>query len=311
VPPSAPVPHPAPPRFVAGVDGGGSGTRVRLHEHGGDARGVGQAGPSGLSQGIDQAWRHVEQALDAAFADAGVARPVHAQIALGLGLAGVESETQRRSFLAADPGFARCLLFSDAETTLHGAFGGRAGIAIAAGTGSVGLARRPDGSMHRAGGWGFPLGDEGGGAWIGQQAVALAQRAIDGRARAGPLAQAVWRCTGRDADALLRWCAAAGQHGFAQLAPVVFEAARDGDAAATALLDAAAGELAALAQALDADDVALPIVLTGGIGARLHERWPAALRARLVAPKGDSADGALALLRAALSAEASAGAAQR
>ena len=244
-------PRTAAPRFVAGVDGGGSGTRVRLEERGGArARGVGQAGPSALAQGVEQAWRHIGLALDAAFRDAGITRPSDSDIALGLGLAGVESAFNRQAFLAADPGFARCLLFSDAQTSLQGAFGARAGIVIAAGTGSVGLARWHDGSLHHAGGWGFPSGDEGGGAWLGQRAVQLAQRALDGRAAPGPLTNAVWRNTGRDAESLVRWCQAAGQQAYAQLAPLVFEAARQADAAATELLDAAAAELAALAQAL-------------------------------------------------------------
>ena len=60
--------------------------------------------------------------------------------------------------------------------------------------------------------------------------------------------------------------------------------------------------LARLAHGLSAEPGAgqLPIVLNGSIGARLAPRWPAALRARLVAPAGDSADGALLLLRRAL-----------
>jgi N-acetylglucosamine-6-phosphate deacetylase len=41
-------------------------------------------------------------------------------------------------------------------------------------------------------------------------------------------------------------------------------------------------------------------VVRGSVGERLLSRWPAALRARCVSPAGDSADGALALLRAAL-----------
>ena len=78
-------PRTAAPRFVAGVDGGGSGTRVRLEERGGArARGVGQAGPSALAQGVEQAWRHIGLALDAAFRDAGITRPSDGEVALGL-----------------------------------------------------------------------------------------------------------------------------------------------------------------------------------------------------------------------------------
>lgn len=288
------------PRLLVGIDGGGSGTRARLADAHGRVLGSGRAGPSALGQGVAQAWRHIGQALDAAFADAGRVRLPDLEVALGLGLAGVERPSRRDEFIAADPGFARCAVFSDAQTTLRGAFGGGPGIVIAAGTGSIGLVQTRDGTQRRAGGWGFPAGDEGSGAWLGLHAMQMAQAALDGRAAAGSLARAVWRIAGADAEALLQWCEAAGQHAYAQLAPAVFDAARDGDAAAVALLDAAAAELARHIDALSAGstpDHDLPIVLAGSIGERLRERLPPAQRARCVDPAGDSADGALALLR--------------
>lgn len=294
-------------RYLAGVDGGGSGTRLRLHAADGRAIGYGQAGPSGLAQGVGQAWRHVGQALDAAFGDAGLVRAPDREVALGLGLAGVEIAGRRAAFLAADPGFACCALFGDAESTLRGAFGDAPGIVIAAGTGSIGLARGRDGTQRRCGGWGFPVADEGSGAWLGLRAMQAAQAALDGRAAAGPLSRAVSRLAGADVAALLLWCEGAGQQRYASLAPCVFEAAREHDAAAQALLEAAAAELARHVQALEAASAGgrdLPIVLTGSIGERLQHLWPEALRQRCVAPLGDSADGALALLREALAAEA-------
>ena len=44
------------PRFHLGVDGGGTGTRLRLAEANGAEIGFGEAGPSALGQGIAQAW---------------------------------------------------------------------------------------------------------------------------------------------------------------------------------------------------------------------------------------------------------------
>lgn len=287
-------------RFLVGIDGGGSGTRARLADAHGRPLGSGRAGPSALGQGIAQAWRHVGDALDKAFADAGLPRAPEREIALGLGLAGIERPSRRDGFLAADPGFARCVLFSDAQTTLRGAFGGAPGIVIAAGTGSIGLVQRRDGAQRRVGGWGFPVGDEGSGAWLGQRAMQVAQGALDGRAVAGLLARGVWRLAGADAGSLLRWCEGAGQQAYAQLAPAVFDAARAGDPAAVALLDAGAAELARHIEALSIDDMTLPIVMAGSIGERLRDRLPPPQRARCVAPLGDSADGALALLRDAL-----------
>jgi glucosamine kinase len=137
------------------------------------------------------------------------------------------------------------------------------------------------------------------------QAVRALQNALDGRSPAGPLSAAVAGAVGPDAPAVQAWCAQAGQHACAQLAPLVFMAAEQGDAQAAAMLQVAADELARLARALSAqtaDGCHLPIVLNGSVGARLAALWPAALQARLVKPAGDSADGALLLLRQVLEA---------
>ena len=289
------------PRFLIGVDGGGTGTRARLQDAQGQTLGEGRAGPSGLSQGIAQAWHHVLQAVAHAFADAGLTPTPPADIALGLGLAGAIVPAQRQAFLAADPGYVACVLHSDAIALLVGAHRGRPGIIVAAGTGSVGAVHTAAGALREVGGWGFPVGDEGGGAWLGLHAMQAAQAAYDGRAAGGALTDAVLQRCGPDASSLLAWCANARQHAYAQVAPLVFDAAEAGDPVAEALLQAAADELARHVYALQpAQEPLLAVAVGGSIGLRLAERWPADLRARRVEPAGDSADGALHLLRKAL-----------
>lgn len=317
VPPTLPTP-PAAPRWRVGVDGGGSGTRLRLLDVQGRVLGVGEAGPSGLSQGVAQAWRHVQQALDAAWVAAGLLpadwRQAAPQLALGLGLAGAEVRPQHTAFCAAVrasvPALGALVLGHDGTTQLLGAHAGRAGVVVAAGTGSVATARAADGTVHTAGAWGFPAGDEGGGAWLGRHAVQVLQRALDGRDRQGALTTALTAHLNATPDtaaaALLDWCATAGQQAYATLAPLVFDAAEAADPVAGALLQRAADELAALVHALDARVAAqgradrqpagLPVVLTGSIGRRLLARWAPALRARVVEPAGDAIDGALRLL---------------
>lgn len=49
----------------------------------------------------------------------------------------------------------------------------------------------------------------------------------------------MWRAAGGQREALMDWCAQAGQHGVAQLAPLVFDSV-DADPAAAHLLDDAA-----------------------------------------------------------------------
>lgn len=291
------------PRFHVGVDGGGTGTRARLCDCEGRALGEGQAGPSGLGQGIAQAWRHVQEAVAGAFMQARLAQPGPSALALGLGLAGADVQAWREAFLAADPGYARCELSTDSVTQLLGAHAGGPGLVVAAGTGSVAAALDGQGRVHSCGGWGYVSGDEGSGAWLGLRAMRHAQQAADGRAQAGPLAAAVRTHAGPSAAAMLAWCAGAGQAAWAGLAPMVFEAADAGDPAAQRLLDRAAGELARLVAALDARcGQALALVVRGSVGERLASRLPASLQARRVAPRGDSCDGALRLLGPSLQA---------
>jgi glucosamine kinase len=285
-------------RYLLGVDGGGSGTRVRLASSAGERLGFGEGGPSALGQGIEQAWANVSQAVRAAFDAAGLPPAEPAHCAIGLGLAGVTVGARHDAFLRAAPPFARVVLDHDAYTTLLGAHEGRPGIVVAAGTGSVGEVLRPDGTRDIASGWGFPVGDEGSGAWLGLRAVREAQCALDGRAPRGALARAVLGVVGKQRDALLGWCDRAGQHAYAQLAPLVFETEAD-DPASAALVARAAQDLEAVVHALDPQAI-LPVVVTGSVGRRLQPRLSAAVRARCVEPAGDSADGALLLLRKAL-----------
>ncbi len=70
---------------------------------------------------------------------------------------------------------------SDEEIALVGARGGLNGVVLMAGTGSAAYGIGADGRVRRAGGWGYVLGDEGAGYWIGLQALRLLTLFGDGR----------------------------------------------------------------------------------------------------------------------------------
>ncbi len=282
--------------YRVGIDGGGSGTRARLTDADGRILGEGHSGASGLAQGIEQAWRHIGAAIAAAVQVAelpGLPAPQPANTALALGLAGANSRPLHQQFLHHNPGYPVLRLESDALTALLGAHGGGAGAMLAVGTGSVGLARLADGRCRSVGGWGFPSGDEGSGAWLGLHAANLAQQLCDGRLPPAALAEAVLQHCGQQREALLEWCCQAGQAEFASLAPLVFACAEH-DPLAEALLARAVHCMEQLLLALD-PAAALPLALLGSVGQRLAPRLPAPLRARLVRPRGDAMDGALSL----------------
>jgi glucosamine kinase len=285
--------------YLVGVDGGGSGTRALLaRRDGGAVIGSGQAGPSALARGIAPAWQAIATATTRAFESAGLPSVTWSDCALGAGLSGASHAPWRDAFLGANIGFARVALDSDSFTMLLGAHAGRPGAIVAAGTGSVGEVLRMDGSRASIGGWGFPIGDEGSGAWLGWQAVRHAQAAMDGRALAGALARHVWATCGADRVALLDWCRGAGQFEYAQLAPAVFAAEAD-DPYAVALLESAVAELEAIAHALDPEGE-LPLAVSGSVGRRLAPRFSPALRGRSVELAQAADAGALTLIRRAL-----------
>ncbi|MGQ3053552.1 MAG: BadF/BadG/BcrA/BcrD ATPase family protein [Roseateles sp.] len=278
-----------PVRWWVGIDGGGTSTRAVVANAQGHIVGRGEAGASALGQGADQAWRHVAEAVGGA----GVPGLELKDCALGLGLSGTGVPAQLKAFVAADPGVARFTLATDGLVALLGAHGGRPGALMISGTGSVAEALLPDGSRRMVGGWGWQIGDEGSGAWLGQQAMKLAQAAYDSRAAAGPLVQSVWRQAGTTRADLLGFCAQAGQGGYASLAPFVFEHEAD-DPAAAAMLDQAACALDALATALHPS---LPLALAGSIALRLAPRLSPALQSRRVEPQGEPVIGALWLIQ--------------
>jgi len=281
--------------FLIGVDGGGSGTRVRLARADGQLLGEGQAGPSALLHGIKNAWVAVEEAMARAFAAAGVTQPARDHIAIGLGLAGVHNKQWAANFVAANPGFAAVALETDAFTTVLGAHEGQPGAIIALGTGSVGEILHTDGSRHEVGGWGFPSGDEAGGAWIGMKAINHVQQVVDGRVPGSDFSQAVADACGGSRDRIQVWLANANQTAFAQLARIALQFAGS-DPAARRILTEAGEQVALIAHGLDPSGT-LPIALCGGLGEPLRAFLPPALLQRIVPPKGDSAAGGLRLIQ--------------
>ncbi|MDO8439528.1 MAG: BadF/BadG/BcrA/BcrD ATPase family protein [Telluria sp.] len=280
--------------YLIGVDGGGTGTRVRLARADGAPLSQGLSGPSGLAHGIAQAWASIDDAVAKAFAAIGVASPAIGSAAIGLGLAGVHNRQWAAQFEQANPGYAALRLATDGFTTLVGAHQGQPGTIVAIGTGSVGQALLADGTEIEVGGWGFPAGDEASGGWIGLRAINYIEQVLDGRKPASAFADALMAACGNERDAVQVWLASATQTSYAQLAPIVIAHA-SGNSIARGFLIEAGLEVASIARALDPSGL-LPLALCGGLGAPLREFLPAELLARSVTPHGDAASGALRMI---------------
>jgi glucosamine kinase len=284
--------------YLLGVDGGGTGTRVLLANRQGAVLAQASAGPSALGQGVAAAWQHIMAGVQKAFSLAGLEVPALSQCALGAGLSGVHHQPWRDQFVEQNPGFAHLAVENDATIALLAAHGGKPGAMVAAGTGSVGEALYADGTRHQVSGWGFPVGDEGSGAWLGLRAMSHAQEVLDRRLPGGHLAHTIHSLCGDHRDALQDWCANAAQNEYAQLARTVFESAAN-DPAAEALLVEAAAALERMAAALD-PKAELPLAICGSVGRQLLPRLASATRLRCIASPQDAVHGALTLVHQSL-----------
>lgn len=70
---------------------------------------------------------------------------------------------------------------TDARIALEGAFSGKPGAILISGTGSIILGKDLYGNIHRAGGCGRVIGDEGSGYSLGRKGLQAASKELDGR----------------------------------------------------------------------------------------------------------------------------------
>lgn len=281
-------------KYFIGVDGGGTGTRIRVWDQ--NLTRIAEAhGPSSaLAQGISEAWRAIMTTLSKAFSDAGLSVPSVKECAIGMGLAGANNLYWKNEFLLMNPGFKKIIVESDGLTTLLGAHQGQAGVIIALGTGSVGMSKNDKGEIHSVSGWGYPSGDEASGSWLGIQALRYTEKVMDGRRSSSPLSLAVKKICGSTPDNLLDWLGRAHSKEYATLAPLIFEHLHH-DAFAKELVNLALADIEEMLVALDSQK-SLPFSLCGSLGLRFVSELPSHLVSRHRPPQGDSADGALKLL---------------
>jgi len=249
---SSSVPSSPPSIVLLGIDCGGSHTAVVVGNRQGHilarAEGPGSAMRPG---GAERSAAVILDVARRAATQAHVALP--ATVALvGAAGAGRAPEQEALAAAVATAGVAeRVEVRGDIEIALAAAFGDGSGILINAGTGSIAYARGPDGKLHRAGGHGWQLGDEGGGYWMGRRALAAAARAHDGLEESSTLLERLLVALGlRTFDDLIRWTSTATPAQVAALAPHVLNAAREGETVAQRIVADAAVELSQLVQIL-------------------------------------------------------------
>ncbi|MGL6075662.1 MAG: N-acetylmuramic acid 6-phosphate etherase [Fimbriiglobus sp.] len=260
--------------LVIGIDGGGTNTVALLAEAAtGNVLGRGAAGPSNIqSVGVERGLQALNECIERAFLAAGL--PVSEVGAIALGLAGIDRQEGHDVIngWATRERIARKLQIANDATLLLAAGTPEGwGIAVIAGTGSIAFVRDEAGNVGRCGGWGYVLGDEGSAYMIALRGLQAACRAADRMTEPTTLLKRFLTrmnlATPPDLiPAVYRgpWDRAA----IASLAPIVFEAAQQGDGIASAIVKSEASELA-LTTAAAVRNANLsyfaPLALAGGV----------------------------------------------
>lgn len=282
IPPAADtVPSTAPATgAVIGLDIGGTKTRgVRFED------GAVVADASVGSSNVQNVTR-AEAALHLAELFGRIGGGTVAQVYAGAGGIDTDADAEALAALIAPhvPG-ARITVVHDSRLLLA-AGGASTGVAVIGGTGSAAWGRNGLGEEARAGGWGYLLGDEGSGYWLGREAVRHSLRRMNQGLEPDDLTTALLASCGVDDPnklIALFHSPDTGRRYWADKARLVVDAAAAGHTASQELVDQAGRDLAGLAeQTVVQLGIDGPVILGSGLGMnvpRLQESFRSALAA--------------------------------
>ncbi|HPI71904.1 MAG TPA: BadF/BadG/BcrA/BcrD ATPase family protein [bacterium] len=260
-------------RTVIGLDGGGTKTVGVLVDGQGHvlARAVAESSNFQVVGG-EILSRVISDLVNQLLMKAGQSQPV---AHLYAGLAGAGRPADRQTILAALEAkklAEKITVDTDASVALAGAFAGGPGIIVISGTGAICFGKDSRGVWYRCGGWGYLLGDEGSGYYIGQQALIAALKDWDGRGLKTSLRPAIENKYGIDSIDLLISSIYSGKIDrteIASLAPLVFAKRAEGDEAAQNIIASAGHEIgkiiAAVAQRMGLAGHSVRVALIGSV----------------------------------------------
>jgi N-acetylglucosamine kinase-like BadF-type ATPase len=259
-------------RYVLGMDGGQSKTVAVVADETGLVLGVGRSGNCNYQgQGIETAMTEVQTAAEGALAMAGLSR-------VSVAFYSVAGADLPEDFAVLRPAIGgldladRTIVDNDIVAALRSGTESPDAVAVGWGSGTNALGRNAAGQEVRLPALGQISGDWGGGADLGREAIWLVARAADGRGEPTALTELVLPALGvATAEEMIRrlYLTKVPAKEILDLAPLVFRAARDGDAVARKLVERSGEEVVvtalALLRRLDLLGNVADVVLAGSI----------------------------------------------
>lgn len=280
-----------------GIDGGGSKCRVVIVDAADRLLGEGLGGPANPLRGMKVATDSILTATQQALQAAGMTFNDMSRLVAGAGLAGVNMPQYFQLFSEWQHPFAEFHLTTDLHTACIGAHKGADGAVIIIGTGSCGLAD-VNGQCLDIGGHGFPYGDNGSGAWFGNQLVHHVLLDKDQIGMPTLMTTLLTESLGVSGtlDIVSQFMHATPTV-FARYAPLVFTAAEQGDQVAAEIIQAGARHI---------DNIALRLLslkperlsLIGGLAYKVQPYLSAPVQALLAPAQAAPEFGAVWFARA-------------
>jgi N-acetylglucosamine kinase-like BadF-type ATPase len=237
-------------KYLIGIDGGGTKTDCAIADLSGKIIYQTVGKPSnfliiGVKETVANLFAVIEECLFELKGDFSDVK----QIVIGVAGAGRKDDAEllEMSFkdYADNEGihFKGVRVVSDAQVALEGAFPESAGCILIAGTGSILFGKDDKGNIHRVGGFGRLIGDEGSGYRIGRKALNAVSKEIDGRGEKTIITELVNNKIDFGVSDKLVNKVYKEKLDIASIAKIVIEAAEIGDGEANTILSDEADEL--------------------------------------------------------------------
>jgi N-acetylglucosamine kinase len=237
-------------KYLIGLDGGGTKTKCVITDLELNPLFTCQGGPSNfLIIGTQKVSETILPLILESIAYLKISHEDIASILIGTTGAGREGDAEKlkTDFIeyakSKEYSFKSFHVDSDARIALEGAFSGEPGSLLIAGTGSVIFGKDKNHKIHRVGGFGRLIGDEGSGNTLGRRGLNQVAKQFDGRGEKTLLTEILKKDFGITDSSQLITEVYRNNLDIASFAPKVIEAAQSGDKIANNILEEESNEL--------------------------------------------------------------------
>jgi N-acetylglucosamine kinase-like BadF-type ATPase len=237
-------------KYIIGIDGGGTKTDCAASDLNGNVLFDTKGKPSNflvegtekVSEAILSLINTCKENLKFDYSDIEI-------IIIGTAGAGRKTDAERlkTSFLNYSKNhainFKKIVVESDAVIALEGAFSGKPGAILIAGTGSIMFGKDLEGKIHRVGGFGRKIGDEGSGYNLGRKGLNAVSKEFDRRGKPTLITNYLKEKFAVNSPEILISEVYGNEFDIASIAPLVISAAEKNDETALKIIDEETNEL--------------------------------------------------------------------